>query len=287
MTLHVLAPGPLATVQDLGRPGHAALGVAASGAADRGALRLANRLVGNAEGAAGLEVTLGGLRLRTDAPVVLAVTGAPCPVTAAGRREGCRAALRLPAGHQLRLGAPTTGLRTYVGVRGGLAVTPVLGSRATDLLAGLGPAVLSAGDRLPVGPPPLAPPYGEVAPGVDPADGPVRRRVVLGPRDDWFTSSAVARLLDATWTVSPQADRVGLRLTGPPLERAVTGELRSEGVLPGALQVPPRGLPTLLLADAPVTGGYPVIAVVVAADVDRAAQVRPGQTLRFTTRRDG
>ena len=275
--LEVLAAGPLATVQDLGRPGLADLGVGVSGAADRAALRLANRLVANPEGAAGLEVTLGGLRLRPHADVLVALTGAPCPVAVGGRVEGPYATLRVPAGVELALGAPLRGLRTYVAVRGGLAVPPVLGSRATDLLAGLGPPPLRPGDRLPVGPPPAAHPVVDVAPVAGPPDGDVELRVRLGPRDDWFTPAARELLLRSAWTASPDSDRVGVRLTGPALERAVPGELPSEGVVPGALQVPPTGRPVLLLADAPLTGGYPVVAVVLAADVDRAAQVRPGQ----------
>ena len=279
MTLEVVAPGPLTTVQDLGRPGRAALGVGPSGAADRAALRLADRLVGNEEGAAALEVLLGGLRLRTDTPAVLALTGAPAPATVDGRPEGHRAAFPLRPGQELRLGVPRCGLRTYVAVRGGLDVPPVLGSRSTDTLAGLGPSVVAAGERLPVGPPPTSWPYGEVAPGRDPPEGDVHLRVRPGPRDDWFTEPSRQALAGSPWTVSADSDRVGLRLTGRPLERARAGELPSEGLVRGALQVPPSGLPTLLLADHPVTGGYPVVAVVLDEDVDRAAQVRPGQRL--------
>jgi len=277
VSLEVLAPGPLTTIQDLGRPGLAAQGVGPSGAADRGALRLANRLVGNPEGAAGLEVTMGGLHLRAHAPVVLALTGAPCPTRVRGRAEGTGVALHLDAGDELVLGAPAAGLRTYVGVRGGVAVPEVLGSRSTDLLAGLGPAVPRAGDLLPVGPVPRQPPYLDVAPVAGPAAGEVVLRARPGPRDDWFTGS----LLGRAWTATAELDRVGVRLTGPPLRRAVAGELPSEGVVRGALQVPPSGLPTLLLADHPVTGGYPVAAVVLDADVDLAAQVRPGQVVRL------
>jgi len=281
VTLLVRAPGPSATVQDLGRPGRAGDGVGPSGAADRGALRLANRLVGNAEQAAGLEVVLGGLRLTTDRPAVLAVTGAPCPVTVDGHPRGHRAALALQPGEELRLGTAPAGLRAVVAVRGGITVPPVLGSRSTDVLAGLGPPPLTAGTRLPVGPAPVAPPYGEVAAGPDPTAGTLALQVVLGPRDDWFTPAAVASLLAQTWTVSADADRVGLRLTGTPLERARTGELPSEGLVRGALQVPPSGLPTLVLADHPLTGGYPVVAVLREDDADRAAQARPGQALRL------
>ena len=285
VALEVLATGPLATVQDLGRPGHAAWGVGASGAADRASLRLGNRLVGNSEDAGALEVTLGGLAVRALGDVLAALTGAPCP-TQVKRRRGARivahnAVLTLGRGDELTLGPPSTGLRTYLAVRGGIDVAPVLGSRSTDVLAGLGSDALTAPMRLPVGPPPADYPCVDLAPVADPPSGDVTLRVVPGPRDDWFTPAALDTLLSQDWTVTPDMDRVGVRLDGPELSRAVGGELPSEGVVRGALQVPPSGRPTLFLSDHPVTGGYPVIAVVLDADVDRAAQARPGQRLRF------
>jgi biotin-dependent carboxylase-like uncharacterized protein len=280
-TLEVLATGPLTTIQDRGRDGYAGWGVGVSGAADRRALRLANRLVANPEHAAGLEVTLGGLVLRPDADVVLALTGAPCPATVGGRPVTTNEVLVVPAGEELRLGTARVGLRTYVAVRGGLEVTPVLGSRSTDVLAHLGPDVVTAGAMLPVGPPPAEFPAVDAAPVRDPETGDITLRVSLGPRDDWFTEAAQRTLLESPWTVTPESNRVGMRLDGTPLERAVDRELPSEGVVRGALQVPPSGLPTLFLADHPVTGGYPVIAVVLDGDVDDAAQARPGQRLRF------
>jgi biotin-dependent carboxylase-like uncharacterized protein len=265
----VVSPGLLTTVQDLGRPGWAAVGVPRSGAADRTSYRLANRLVGNAEDAPALEVTLGGLVLDVDRPVTVAVTGAACapemnaPFVVDGRLE---------------LGVPAVGLRSYVGFRGGLAVASVLGSCSTDTLSGIGPAPLAAGDRLDV-----AEVHGpwepvDVAPVADLAPEPVLR-VVRGPRDDWFRS------LDPLWSqafqVTQDCDRVGIRLTGAPLTRAREDELPSEGLVPGALQVPPDGRPVLLLADHPTTGGYPVAGVVVEEDLPRAAQLRPGDSVRF------
>ncbi|MGW0606530.1 5-oxoprolinase subunit C family protein [Streptomyces sp. NPDC002640] len=279
--LRVLATGPLATVQDLGRPGLAAVGVGRSGAADRGALRLANRLVGNEEGAAAVEVTFGGLSVRALRPVTVAVTGAACPLSVGA----VDSVVHLAAGRRLTLGAPSAGLRSYLAVRGGIAVPEVLGSRSRDVLAGLGPAPLAVGDVLPAGPAPAEPPRVDLAPVAAPEAGEVVLRVRPGPRDDWFTPGAVRELLSAVWTVGADSDRVGMRLDGPALERAVGGELPSEGVVPGSLQVPPGGRPVLFLADHPVTGGYPVIAVVLADDLDRAAQARPGRPLRFTTAR--
>ncbi|MCP2255884.1 biotin-dependent carboxylase uncharacterized domain-containing protein [Prauserella aidingensis] len=283
--LEVLAPGPLATVQDLGRPGHAGIGVGVSGAADRGSLWLANRLVGNDEDAAGVEVTFGGFAARARSPVTIAVTGAPCPVTVAGRGAAPDSVLRVPAGADLRLGAPSRGLRSYVAVRGGLTVPAVLGSRSADLLSGLGPQLLREGDVLPVGPAPARFPVVDGAPGRPIAGDEVTLRVVPGPRDDWFTARALETLLSEPYAVTSECDRVGARLDGPELSRAGVGELPSEGMVSGALQVPPSGKPTLFLADHPVTGGYPVIAVVVAADVDDAAQLRPGARVQFAPAR--
>ncbi len=272
----VLATGPLTTVQDRGRPGQGALGIGRSGAADRGAAALANRLLGNDPGAALLEVTYGGLALRAEADLLVVTTGARCAGTAAHN-----APVPLPAGRELRLGPPETGLRTYVGLHGGIEVEPVLGSRSTDLLSGLGPPVVSVGDVLPVGPAAEPMPGVDLAALPDPAGGEVTVRVSPGPRRDWFGDDAWAALTSQPWAVTAESNRVGLRLDGVPLRRAREGELPSEGMVRGALQVPPSGLPVLFLADAPVTGGYPVIGYVADADVDRCAQLRPGQPLRL------
>jgi biotin-dependent carboxylase-like uncharacterized protein len=275
--------GPLTTVQDAGRSGVAHLGVPTSGAADRRAFGLANRLVGNAATAAALEVTLGGLVLRPAADVVAAVTGAACPVTVDGRSVGRNAVLQVPGGARLALGTASAGLRAYLAVRGGFAVTPVLGSRSTDLLSGLGPPALVDGDVLPIGELVDGWPRVDQAPVAEPTGGQVLLRAVPGPRADWLSGAGLLRLWSATWTVTADSDRVGLRLQadGVRLERSRTGELPSEGLVRGAVQVPPSGEPVLFLADHPVTGGYPVAAVVIARDADLAGQVRPGQRVRF------
>lgn len=278
--VEVLATGALALVEDLGRPGHGASGVGRSGAADRTALRLANRLVANSDGAAGLEVVLGGLAVRADALLTVALAGAPAPADVDGTPVGHHSVVTVHPGQVLRLGVPPTGLRTYLALRGGIAVEPVLGSRSTDVLSGLGPAALAEGDLLPVGPEPDAVPRVDVAPVADPPGGTVTLRAVPGPRADRVDPAALAA---TTWTASSRSDRVGMRLDGEPMERrgGGEGELPSEGMVRGAVQVPPGGQPVLFLADHPVTGGYPVTAVVLDADVDRAAQVRPGQPVRF------
>jgi biotin-dependent carboxylase-like uncharacterized protein len=275
-SLTVLATGPLTTVQDRGRPGQAALGVGRSGAADRAAAALANRLVGNPADAAVLEVTLGGLVVRADRDLLVVTTGARCPGSPAHN-----APVELAAGVELRLGVPASGLRTYLAVRGGIDVPPVLGARATDVLAGLGPAVVAAGDQLPVGTSPLPLPGVDLAAVPEPPAGEVTVPVLPGPRADWFDAGAWPTLTGSAYEVTSESNRVGLRLAGPPLERSRTGELPSEGMVRGALQVPPSGTPVLFLADHPVTGGYPVIGYVADPDVDRCGQLRPGQSLRF------
>ncbi|RSM62316.1 allophanate hydrolase [Amycolatopsis sp. WAC 01376] len=278
--IDVIHPGVFTTVQDLGRPGLAAIGVGRSGAADRGSLRLANRLVGNPEGHAALECVLGGLVLRFSAPATVAVTGAPCSITAGGRAFGPDSPIPVGPRDELVLGMASRGLRCYVAVRGGIDVPPVLGARATDTLGKLGPPALSAGMTLPVGEQVLSHPAVDLAPRAPLADEPVLR-VTAGPRASWFTSDSLSTLVSSGYVATADVDRVGVRLEGPLLSRARGGELPPEAAVPGALQVPPSGQPILFLADHPVTGGYPVIAVVDEADLDQAAQVRPGQRVRF------
>jgi biotin-dependent carboxylase-like uncharacterized protein len=263
--IEVLSAGLLTTIQDLGRPGWASIGVPPSGAVDRESLELGNRLVGNPPDAAALEATLVGPRLVFRTRALIALTGAiPTPQTA--EVEG-----------ELDVGELVGGARAYICVRGGIEVEPVLGSRSTDLLTGLGPNPLQPGDVLAVG----------ADPGRPPADPrlPERRlrplRVVPGPRDDWFEPEALTELSTADWRVTSAANRVGIRLAGPKLDRARTDELLSEGLVTGAIQVPPNGQPILLLNDHPTTGGYPVLAVVAWDDLSRAGQLRPGDTVRF------
>jgi biotin-dependent carboxylase-like uncharacterized protein len=278
--LEVCATGPLALIQDLGRPGLAALGVGRSGAADRSSFQLGARLLAQDYDAAGIEVTFGGLALRAHGDVTLALTGAPAPATVDGTEVAYFTPFVLHDGHTLRLAIPLVGLRTYLSVRGGIDVPAVLGSRATDVLSGLGPAPLRVGRVLPVGPPPSTFPNADVAPVRPMTNGPIAVRALLGPRADWLADPGL--LAAAPWTVSSRSDRVGIRLQGQALHRhdsRLGQELPSEGVVRGSIQVPPAGEPVLLLADHPVTGGYPVAAVVKDADIDLAAQAVPGQTL--------
>jgi biotin-dependent carboxylase-like uncharacterized protein len=281
-TVEVLSPGPLTSIQDLGRPGWAHIGVPRSGAADRPALRLANRLVGNHERAPALETTLIGPGLRFDGPAVVALTGA----TVDGVEMNTPLVLR--AEDVLKVGRARRGLRTYIAFQGGIDAPLTLGSAATDVLTGLGPKRLERGDLLRMqgerasGAPPHAPP-----PRIGIPDSPIELpdlpvlRLILGPREDWFTSEAIRRLTTEPYRVDPASNRIGLRLSGLSLDRDRPGELPSEGLVPGAIQVPATGQPIMLLVDHPTTGGYPVIAVVHSDDLPLAAQVRPGDQIRM------
>ena len=288
--LQVRATGLLTVFQDLGRHGQARQGVSASGAMDQAALKAANRLVGNASNAAALETVGGGLQLRSVGDNVVAVTGADAVLTlttADGQRWSVPRyePVALADGDMLAVGQPTAGARCYVAVRGGFAEAPVMGSCATDTLAHVGPAPVAVGDWLAVRPAPVTSVV--AAPELPPADLPTLEQevvldVVMGPRTDWFTPEAIARLAAQRWQVTPQSNRVGLRLAGEvPLDRAITGELPSEGTALGALQVPPSGQPVLFLADHPLTGGYPVIGCVAPYHLDRAGQIPVGAWLRF------
>jgi KipI family sensor histidine kinase inhibitor len=288
--LDIQATGLQTLLQDLGRPGQTGQGVSASGALDRGALRAANRVVGNDPSSACLEVLLGGLSFVANGPIVIAVTGALAPIeitTTNNRRLRPRhyQPIELEDGDRVTLGAPPAGLRSYLAIRGGFAVEPVLGSLSTDTLAQVGPKPLAVGDRLGV-----HAGIGGRAVALDesPAfdmprtDEVVTLDVVMGPRSDWFTPEALALLAQQTWSVTPQSNRVGIRLSGEtPLEREITGELPSEGTAVGAIQVPPSGQPVLFLADHPLTGGYPVIGAVASHHLDLAGQIPVNARIRF------
>ncbi|WP_405631018.1 biotin-dependent carboxyltransferase family protein [Streptomyces sp. NBC_00016] len=276
----VVRAGALTTVQDRGRPGHAHLGVPRSGALDAPAAALVNRLVGNPPDAAVLETTLNGCALRPRSDMTVAVGGAPCRVTVDGRPVAWGAPVRVRAGTLLEIGPAVWGVRTYVALAGGIIVEPVLGSRSTDLLSGLGPPPLTDGTVLPLGRELVPHARVDVAPQPAPPAELVLR-VTLGPRDDWFTPDALRAFTSRTFLVSSASNRIGLRTEGPALERARSGELASEGMVLGAVQVPPAGRPVVFLADHPTTGGYPVIGVVRAGDLAAAAQAVPGTPVRF------
>lgn len=281
MTLTVVDPGALSTVQDRGRVGLAHLGVPRGGALDGPAAALANRIVGNGAGAAVVETTLTGIVLRADAGHWIAVTGAPCAISVDGHAAPHAQAVRAEAGSVVTVGAAQSGVRSYVAVAGGIAVEPVLGSRSTDTLAWVGPPRLEKGTVLPVGAA-SGKPQAHDTPR-PPGSGPLR--LLPGPRAAWFEGDALARLCSSEWTVGEASNRIGLRLRGQSLDRSRSDELPSEGIVLGAVQVPPDGQPVVFLADHPVTGGYPVVAVVTPEDLPRCAQARPGDLVRFTPAR--
>ncbi len=268
--------------QDEGRPGQAGQGVSASGALDLGALRRANRAVGNPANAAALELTLGPVRLRAEAPVTLALTGA-AQARVAGATIAPGTAFALDAGDELAIDPPAAGMRSYLALRGGFAVAPVLASCATDTLAFVGPDPLKPGATLGCARrPAMAVTDPEPQPVLPKAGDLVELPVTLGPRTDWFTPDMVAHFLAQDWLVTPQSSRVGIRLQGAvPLTRPDARELPSEGTETGAIQVPHSGQPVLFLADHPLTGGYPVIATLLPAALDLAGQIPPGARIRF------
>jgi biotin-dependent carboxylase-like uncharacterized protein len=280
-TLEILRTGPLAVIQDLGRIGQADLGVSRSGAADRRSHKLANRLVANPDDRATVEVTFGGFCARVrGGDVDIAVTGADTDPTVNGIKFGTNSIHHVRDGQVISFGAPRAGLRTYLAVRGGICVAPVLGSRSYDVMSAIGPSPLHAGDQLPIGEHTTDYPEVDQAPVASITSDVVELSVVPGPRDDWFVDPDL--LVHTDWVASDRSDRVGMRLVGRPLQYSFPDrQLPSEGATRGAIQVPPNGLPVILGPDHPITGGYPVIGVVIDEDMDTVAQVRAGQRVRL------
>jgi biotin-dependent carboxylase-like uncharacterized protein len=280
-TLEILRTGPLALIQDLGRTGFAHLGVSGSGAADRRAHSLANRLVANPDDRATIEITLGGFAARLrGGDLDIAVTGAEADPAVNERPFGLNSVQHLCDGEVVSLGSARAGVRSYLAVRGGIDVEPVLGSRSYDVLSAIGPLPLLAGAALPIGEHTADYPRIDQAPVAAIDEHLVEVTVVPGPRDDWLADPDA--LVHTVWMASDRSDRVGMRLEGSPLRhRTLDRQLPSEGTTRGAVQVPPNGLPVILGPDHPVTGGYPVIGVVTYEDIDKVAQIRPGQYVRL------
>ena len=286
--LVVLDPGLLTTVQDLGRPGYQRVGIPPAGPLDRAAFVVANRLVGNPDGASGLELTLRGPRLEVRRDSVVAVTGATMPITVNGQAAPAWTAVRLRPGDVVAFGMVTAGCRAYLAVAGGLDVPPVLGSRATYLrgrLGGLEGRALQKGVGLSIGAPSCALDRVEgrtVPPARRPAyPTEVECRVVLGPQEDRFTPEGLAALLEGLYDVTPQADRMGYRLKGPVISHARGHDIISDGIPLGGIQVPGEGQPIVLLVDRQTTGGYTKIATVISVDIGRIGQTKPGHRVRF------
>lgn len=298
MSLLVQKPGPLASVQDLGRPGHRQLGICPGGALDTLALTLANRLVGNADGAAGLELTMGGCELRFENATRIALAGDDFDARLDGVPLWPCWSVPVAAGQTLKLaganaaGTNKTGLRTWLAIAGGIEVPSVLGSRSTDLKAGFGGhqgRALRKGDRLPVGPTRLdAARLAQRAFGVRPpdwnsdaGDRTITLRVLPGPEFEQFTVASRDQLWSERWRITTQSNRMGSRLAGVELKRKRNIDMLSSGVIPGTVQVPPSGQPIILMGDAQTTGGYPRIGVVIRADLWKLAQAPLNGLLRL------
>ena len=291
--LEVLATPPLNSVQDLARPGHRGIGLCQGGAMDDLALSLANAMVGNPSAAAGIEIQTFPLRLRATTEHLVAVTGAVCRLRHQGNSLPCCWALRLGEGEELVIERPARGARAYLGVAGGIDVAPVLGSRSTDFKHGFGGfhgRHLRAGDVLPVGAAPeaaragdfgIVPPLLALAADEDADADRLPVRVVAGPEHDEFDDASQSAFWTGDWAVTSMSDRMGSRLSGSKLRLAEHREMRSVGILPGVVQVPPSGDPLIQLRDANAAGGYPRIGVVIRADLWRVAQARPGTAIRF------
>lgn len=280
----VFDAGPQTTVQDLGRTGRMRYGIPPSGPVDRFAFVVANRLVGNPDGAAALECTLIGPRFEVDAAGAMALTGADMPVTVNGAEAPRWAPIALKPGDVVKLGPARTGVRSYVAFSGGLDVPLVLGSRSTYVrgrLGGLEGRALRKGDvlrTLPSGTVRSLRVESAVVPDYR-SPGPIR--LVLGPQDDRFTTAGIRALLDSPYEVLPQSDRMGARLSGPRIEHARGHDIISDGIALGSVQVPGDGQPIVLLVDRQSTGGYTKVATVCSCDIGRVGQARPGQSLRF------
>jgi biotin-dependent carboxylase-like uncharacterized protein len=283
-TLTVLRPGLLTTVQDLGRWGWQGHGVPVAGPMDAYSHRLANRLVGNPHAAAALEVTLVGPEIQGDAQMVCAVAGASFFLTVDDRPVDMHRPFTLQAGSRLKFGERLGGARATLAVAGGFALSPVFGSCATSVVGAMGPVPrpLAAGDRLVVGHASPAPAGATPRPLRMP-DGGARVRVLVGPHDGLFTAAALDRLLSSRYHITPQSNRMGYRLEGPPLAHAGPADILSDATPMGSLQVPAAGQPILLMADRQTTGGYPKIATVISADLPVVGQLAPGDWIEFAS----
>lgn len=282
-SLLVQRPGMLTTVQDLGRWGFQDSGVPVAGPMDAWSHRLANRLVGNPDEAAALEITLIGPDLEFESSATFAIAGAEFPAALDGVPVRLNEAMVAGAGSRLSFGVRTRGTRGYLAVAGGIDVEPTFGSRATHLLSGMGPTggrALVAGDRLPIGTPVRQGRLRAGRPLALPAGG-ARLRVVWGPQDDYFTADALTALVTSRYQVTPQSNRQGYRLQGPALSHERGADILSDATPIGSLQVPASGQPILLMADRQTTGGYPKIATVITADLPLAGQLAPGDWVEF------
>lgn len=282
--LQIVKPGLLTTVQDLGRYGHQASGVPVAGPMDMFSHRLANQLVGNVPDAATIEITLLGPELVIEAETTIAVAGAQFELTCDDRPLAMHASHAVHHGQRLKFGRIVEGARAYIAVAGGIQTAPVLGSRATHLVSRMGGfhgRALASGDRVPITNESAPRPARKSTGLTLPSNGRALLRVMPGPQADWFDADALKTLGSVSFRVSPQSNRMGYRLQGPPLVRKHDGELISEPLGIGAIQVPAAGEPILLMADRQTAGGYPKIGYVISADLPLAGQLAPGDFIEF------
>ena len=282
--LHILKPGLLTTVQDLGRYGHQASGVPVAGPMDTFSHRLANQLAGNSIDAATLEVTLIGPDLIVEADTTMAIAGGQFEVTCDDRPLASGTSFSVTRGQRVKFGRLVEGARAYLAVAGGIQTPPVLGSRATHLVSHMGGfngRALRAGDRVPIVNAAPTRRQRKSAGLTLPTKGRALLRVMAGPQDRWFQADALRAIASVSFRISPQSNRMGYRLQGPPLVRAREDELISEPVGIGAIQVPAAGEPILLMADRQTAGGYPKIGYVISADLPIAGQLAPGDFIEF------
>lgn len=284
-TIQVVTPGLLTTVQDLGREGFGTLGVSPSGAADSISIRLGNRLVGNPDNAAALEMTLLGGTFAFPDGATITLAGSDFGATLDDARIETHSSIEVKSGQVVRVGSTCSGARCYLCVQGGLHVDAFLGSSCTHLLSGLGGyegRALRKGDALSVGPAPFSHRKRMLAPGVLRRLAPRKTlRVTAGPQSDWFSDSARQSLYANAYRVTEESNRMGIRLDGPPLALKHSGDMITEGVSLGAIQVPLGGLPIILFVEQQTTGGYPKIANVISADFSSLGQLRPRDEVRF------
>jgi len=282
--LQIIRPGLLTTIQDLGRYGHQASGVPVAGPMDTFSHRLANQLAGNDPDAATLEVTLIGPELIAEVDTTMAIAGAQFEVTCGDRAVATGASFTVQGGQRIKFGRVLQGARAYLAVAGGVQTRPVLGSRATHLVSrmgGLEGRALVAGDRVPIAAAATPRPARKSIGLTLPSNGRSSLRVMPGPQADWFHSDALKTMTGGSFRISPRSNRMGYRLEGPPLARLREGELISEPLGIGAIQVPAAGEPILLMADRQTAGGYPKIGYVITADLPLAGQLAPGDFIDF------
>ncbi|MDY3919648.1 MAG: biotin-dependent carboxyltransferase family protein [Candidatus Limivivens sp.] len=283
MSMKVIFPGALSSIQDRGRIGYQKYGITSSGAMDSWSMAAANALVGNDPGEAVLEMTVVGPILTFTRKAVAAIAGAPMTPTLNQKPVPMHTAFEVNPGDLLSLGGVTAGCRTYLTVRGGFAIEPVMGSRSTNLKCALGGfqgRALKAGDEIPFREAGALSGKFPTLPGIA-CDSDISLRVVPGPQEEFFTENGRRTFYSAAYRVSDSADRMGYKLAGAPVENTGTVDIISDGIVFGSVQIPPNGMPIVMMADHQTTGGYAKIGTVISCDLPKIAQTKPGDTIHF------